>query len=84
MFNEFDNTKPMAGVVRRASSRALRGLVAAALAVSLVATAAWLPDHYWDYVDELDRAWIVLLRNLLLIALVAVLSLPARVRPRSS
>ena len=40
MFNDFDNTNLMPGVVRRASSRALRGLAAAALAVSLVATAA--------------------------------------------
>jgi hypothetical protein len=49
---------------------------------ALVATAAWFPDHYWEYVNGLDRAWIVLLRNLLVIALVGVLSLPRRARPR--
>jgi hypothetical protein len=49
---------------------------------ALVATQAWFPDHYWAYVNDFDRAWIVLLRNLLLVGLVAVLSLPARARAR--
>jgi hypothetical protein len=64
-----------------------RGVAAVALLVAaLVATQAWFPDHYWDYVRELDRAWLVLLRNVLLVALVAVLSLPrgARARPRTT
>jgi hypothetical protein len=58
----------------------------ALLVAALVATQAWFPDHYWDYVRELDRAWLVLLRNVLLVALVAVLSLPrrARARPRTT
>ena len=58
--------------------RGRRGIAAVALLVAaLVATQAWFPDHYWAYVDDLDRAWLVLLRNLLLVALVAVLSLPS-------
>jgi hypothetical protein len=60
-----------------------RGVAAVALLVAaLLATAAWFPDHYWAYVQGFDRAWIVLLRNVLLVALVAVLSLPARARGR--
>ena len=56
-----------------------RGIAAVALLVAaLVATQAWFPDHYWDYVRTGDRAWIVLVRNLLLVALVAVLTLPGR------
>jgi len=62
-----------------------RGIAAVALLVAaLVATQAWFPDHYWAYVNDLDRAWIVLLRNGLLVALVAVLSLPGRARPRTT
>ena len=61
-----------------------RGIAAVALlAAALVATAAWFPDHYWAYVDDFDRAWIVLLRNVLLVALVGVLSLPGRARARA-
>jgi uncharacterized membrane protein len=62
-----------------------RGIAALALlAAALLATQAWFPDHYWDYVNRFDRAWIVLVRNLLLVALVAVLSLPGRAPPRSA
>jgi uncharacterized membrane protein len=62
-----------------------RGIAAVALLVAaLVVTQAWFPDRYWAYVYDLDRAWVVLLRNVLLVALVAVLSLPGRERARSS
>ena len=38
-----------------------RGIAAIALlAAALVATQVWFPDHYWDYVYDLDRAWVVL------------------------
>ena len=62
-----------------------RGVAAVALLVAaLVATQAWFPDHYWDYVDSGDRAWIVLVRNLLLVVLVAVLALPGRLSTRGA
>ena len=57
----------LARPARRRSSAAAAGIAAIALLVAaLVATQAWFPDHYWDYVYDLDRAWLVLLRNLLL------------------
>jgi hypothetical protein len=62
-----------------------RGLAALALlAAALLATQAWFPRHYWDYVYGFDRAWLVLARNVLLLALLAVLSLPRPARARSS
>jgi uncharacterized membrane protein len=67
--------------------RGRRGLVATAvLGAALVATQTWFPVHYWDYVYEFDRAWVVLLRNLVLVALVCVLFLtpPGRARARSA
>ena len=61
-----------------------RGIAAVALlAAALLATQAWFPERYWEYVYEFDRAWVVLTRNLLLVALLAVLSLPGRARARS-
>jgi len=62
-----------------------RGTAAVALLLAaLVATQAWFPDHFWEYVYGYDRAWIVLLRNLILVALIAVLSVPVRARSRTS
>jgi hypothetical protein len=56
-----------------------RGLVAVGLlAAAMVATQAWFPDRYWDYVNELELAWVVLLRNVLLLVLIVVLVVPAR------
>jgi hypothetical protein len=56
-----------------------RGIAAVALlAAAMVATQAWFPDRYWDYVNARELAWIVLLRNVLLLALIAVLVVPAR------
>jgi len=63
--------------------RGRRGVAAAAMLVTaLLLTQAWFPRHYWDYVYEGDRAWVVLARDVALVALVAVLALPARVRLR--
>src|SRR5207248_2424308 len=59
--------------------RGRRGLVSTALlVVSLVLTQVFFPKRYWDYVYHFDLAWLVLLRNLVLLALLLVLSLPAR------
>ena len=63
--------------------RGRRGVAAAAMLVTaLLLTQAWFPRHYWDYVYEGDLAWVVLARDIALVALVAVLALPARVRLR--
>lgn len=64
-----------------------RGLAASALlGAALVLTQLWFPFRYWDYARELDAgvAWLVLVRDLVLLALAAVLALPARpvARPR--
>jgi hypothetical protein len=59
-----------------------RGLVAGALlAVALVATQLWFPFRYWDWALTLegDVSWLVLVRDLLLVGLLAVLVAP---RPR--
>jgi uncharacterized membrane protein len=65
--------------------RGLRGVAAVALlAAALLTTQVWFPGGYWDYVRNFDHAGAVLARNLLLLALLVVLSLPARARARSS
>jgi Glycosyltransferase family 87 len=59
-----------------------RGLVASSLlAVSLLLTQLWFPSRYWDLVPGFDPAasWLVLARDLVLVALTLVLA--ARVRP---
>ncbi len=51
------------------------GLVPAALfAAALVLTQLWFPYRYWDYVGLGPEAWLVLGRNLVLVALVALLA----------
>jgi hypothetical protein len=64
-----------------------RGLGASALlGVALVLTQLWFPFRYWDYARELDLgvAWLVLARDLVLLALAAVLAWPTRPgRPHS-
>jgi hypothetical protein len=58
-----------------------RGFGASALlAVALLLTHGWFPLRYWDYARELDGgvAGLVLARDLVLVALVAVLAWPAR------
>jgi uncharacterized membrane protein len=63
--------------------RGRRGLVASALlAVALVLTQAWFPRQYWDYATDLDRgvAALVVARDLLLVAILAVLVSRPRAR----
>jgi uncharacterized membrane protein len=56
-----------------------RGLAAASLlTAALVLTQVWFPQRYWAYVDEFQLAWVVLLRDLVLVALVGVLAWPNR------
>jgi hypothetical protein len=57
------------------------GIVASALLVSAcLATRGWFPGRYWELVKEFDEraSWLVLGRDLLLAALLAVLLLPLR------
>ena len=59
-----------------------RGLVAGTLlALALVATQLWFPFRYWDWALTLEGgvSWLVLVRDLLLVGLLAVLVAP---RPR--
>jgi hypothetical protein len=63
--------------------RGRRGLVAGALlVVAFVLTQLWFPYRYWELVFTFDEtaSWLVLVRNLVLLALLAVLALPARGR----
>jgi hypothetical protein len=55
------------------------------LALALVVTHVWFPDVYRDYVDLLDASStaVLLLRNALLVALLALLAWP-RARPRTA
>jgi Glycosyltransferase family 87 len=59
----------------------------AALVVALVLTQLWFPAHYWDYVGLGSEAWLVLGRDLVLVALLFVLagalSRPERAAPRT-
>jgi hypothetical protein len=64
--------------------RGRRGLAASALlAVALVLTQLWFPYRYWDLALEFDQAasWLVLARDLVLLAVCAVLAWPAAKRP---
>jgi 8-oxo-dGTP pyrophosphatase MutT (NUDIX family) len=61
--------------------RGRRGLRASALlAVALVLTQAWFPQHYWNYALHFSRpvAFLVLARDVVLIALLVVLLAPQR------
>ena len=56
--------------------RGRRGLLASALlALALVLTQAWFPFRYWDLALEFDAvaSWLVVARDLVLVALLAVL-----------
>lgn len=67
-----------------------RGEVAAGLfaAAALVTTHLWFPTRYWDVVALEPVGWLVLVRDVLLVALAVVLVVltarPARAGPRSS
>ena len=65
---------PLVPLVGGRRGAAALGLLAAAF----VLTQVWFPQHYWDYADHLRLAGVVLARDLVLVALVAVLSWPAR------
>ena len=61
--------------------RGRRGLAAAALLlVAMVLTQLWFPFRYWDYAGDFDAgvSWLVLARNLVLVALAVLLVLPDR------
>ena len=59
--------------------RGRRGLVATALlTAALVLTQAWFPARYWDYADDGHLAWVVLLRDLVLVGLLFTLAAPSR------
>jgi hypothetical protein len=67
--------------------RGRRGLVASALlAGALVLTQIWFPFRYWRLALQFDEtaSWLVLVRDLVLVALFAVLSWPSRPRPGDS
>jgi Glycosyltransferase family 87 len=66
----------------------LAGLAAVGvLGAALLTTHLWFPSRYWDVVAREPAGWLVLVRDLLLLALVAVLiralSTPEREAPRS-
>ena len=46
------------------------------LTAALVLTQVWFPQRYWDYADSFHLAGVVLARDLVLVALLAVLVLP--------
>ncbi|HEX6762174.1 MAG TPA: glycosyltransferase 87 family protein [Gaiellaceae bacterium] len=61
--------------------RGRRGIAATALlTVALVLTQVWFPWRYWPYVERFHLAGVVLARDLALVALLGVLSVPARRR----
>jgi hypothetical protein len=64
--------------------RGRRGLAASGLlAVALVLTQLWFPYRYWELALEFDEpaSWLVLARDLVLLAVLAVLVWPAAKRP---
>jgi hypothetical protein len=65
-------------LVVAARGRVPLGLLTAACAV----TAVWFPARYWELVKEFDplASWLVLVRGLLLLGLLAMLMWPARER----
>jgi hypothetical protein len=67
--------------------RGRRGALASGLlALALVFTQLWFPYRYWDLALEFDAlaSWLVLVRDLTVLALLAVLTLPARGEPARS
>jgi Glycosyltransferase family 87 len=71
---------PLVALVR--GRRGLAGCLL--LAAALITTQVYFPKRYWEYIFHLHLAWVVLLRDLILVALLATLSLPGRARARSS
>ena len=63
--------------------RGRRGLAATTLlTAALVLTQVWFPWRYFEYAARFHLAGVVLLRDLVLVALLAVLALPAQLSPR--
>lgn len=64
----------------------VRGRAAMLLAAALVVTQLWFPFRYWDLVREFDplASWLVLVRDLLLVALLVELLRLRRGRARSA
>ena len=62
-----------------------RGLVASALlALALLLTQIWFPIRYFDLVHfDAFPSWVLLARDLVLVALLVVLTAPARAPARS-
>jgi uncharacterized membrane protein len=57
--------------------RGRRGVAATALlTLACILTQVWFPLRYWDYADTFRLAWVVLVRDVVLVALFAVLVLP--------
>jgi len=57
--------------------RGLRGVAATALlTVACVLTQVWFPQRYFAYADEFHLAWVVLARDLVLVALFGLLVAP--------
>jgi hypothetical protein len=62
-----------------------RGLVACALlAAACLLTRGWFPDRYWSLVFDFDQraSWFLLVRDLLLLALLATVAWPRALRAR--
>ena len=65
--------------------RGRRGALALGLfTAALVTTQIYFPGRYFPYVNEQHLAWVVLVRNVLLLAVLLTLSLPARARLRNA
>jgi hypothetical protein len=64
---------PVVPLVRRWSAAVL-------FVAALVLTQAWFPQRYWDYALQFDETvtWLVLARDVVLVALLAALIVPAR------
>jgi hypothetical protein len=50
----------------------------ALLTAALLLTQVWFPQRYWDYAGPFHLAWVVLLRDLVLVGLVGLLAWPGR------
>jgi uncharacterized membrane protein len=59
--------------------RGFRGVAATVvLTAACLLTQVWFPERYWQYVGGFHLAWVVLVRDVVLVVVVAVLALPAR------
>jgi hypothetical protein len=64
--------------------RGRRGLAASALLVcALVLTQLWFPFHYWSLANDFaaEQSWLVLARDVVLVAIAVVLAMPERTVP---